>query len=178
MKTKLKILKVPNTILKTEARKVEEDEFGLELEEYMNSMLDTMFEQGGIGLSAPQIGDSRRILVAEPPISDDSSENPLFMMVNPEITRRSEDLVGYDGGECCLSIPNFLFTVPRHKTINVRWQTPYGILKSRTLTDVAAIVIQHEIDHLDGITLLERTTRPHRRKYLRKLKKENNRKRR
>ena len=68
---KLKILKAPHAILKQKARKVEEQEFGFELEELMNAMLDTMYESNGVGLAAPQIGDSRRILVSEPPSGDE-----------------------------------------------------------------------------------------------------------
>jgi len=166
----LKVLKAPHPILKKKAVAVEESEFGFKLEEFMNSMLDTMYDENGIGLAAPQVGDSRRILVAEPRFGDeDASDVPLFMMVNPEITRRSEEMIGCEEG--CLSLPDFLFTVPRHKTINVKWSTPTGEAMSRTLTDFHSIVIQHEIEHLDGITLLDRASRPHRRKWLQQRKK-------
>ena len=167
---KLKVLKAPHPILKKKARPVEETEFGFELEEFVNSMLDTMYDENGIGLAAPQVGDSRRILVAEPRYEDeDASDVPLFMMVNPEITRRSEEMIGCEEG--CLSLPDFLFKVPRHKTINVKWRTPDGGTMSKTISDFHAIVIQHEMDHLDGITLLERASRPHRRKWLQQQKK-------
>ena len=166
----LKVLKAPHPILKKKAVAVEDSEFGFKLEEFMNSMLDTMYEENGIGLAAPQVGDSRRILVAEPRFGDeDASDVPLFMMVNPEITRRSVEMVGWEEG--CLSLPDFLFNVPRHKTINVTWRTPNGDTISKTISDFHAIVIQHEIDHLDGITLLERASRPHRRKWLLQQKK-------
>ena len=62
----LKIVTAPHPVLKKKARPVREDEFGWELEEFVNSMLDTMYAEKGIGLAAPQVGDSRRILVAEP----------------------------------------------------------------------------------------------------------------
>ena len=167
---KLKVLKAPHPILKKKARPVEEAEFGFGLEEFVNSMLDTMYDENGIGLAAPQVGDSRRILVAEPRFGDeDASDVPLFMMVNPEITRRSEEMIGCEEG--CLSLPDFLFNVPRHKTINVKWRTPNGETMSKTLSGFHAIVIQHEIDHLDGITLLDRASRPHRRKWLQQQKK-------
>ncbi len=167
---KLKVLHAPHPILKKRARLVEEEEFGFELEEFVNSMLDTMYAEGGIGLAAPQVGDSRRILVAEPRYKDEQSDDvPLFIMINPEITRRSEEMIGCEEG--CLSLPGFLFNVPRHKTINVKWRTPSGESMSRAISDFHSIVIQHEIDHLDGVTLLDKASRPHRRKWLRTQKK-------
>ena len=166
----LKVLKAPNPILRKHARPVEEAEFGWELEEFVNSMLDTMYAENGVGLAAPQVGDARRIIVAEPRFKDeDASDVPLFIMINPEITLRSEEMIGCEEG--CLSVPNFNFTVPRHKRINVKWRTPNGETLSKSITDFHAIVIQHEIDHLDGITLLERASRPHRRKWLQQQKK-------
>ena len=166
----LKVLKAPNPILKKKARPVEEAEFGFELEEFVNSMLDTMYAENGVGLAAPQVGDSRRILVAEPRFKDEDPENvPLFIMINPEITRRSDDMIACEEG--CLSVPDFDFKVPRHQKINVKWRTPDGGTMSKTISDFRAIVIQHEMDHLDGITLLDRASRPHRRKWLQQQKK-------
>ena len=119
----LKVLHAPHPILKQKARAVEEAEFGFELEEFVNSMLDTMYAENGIGLAAPQVGDLRRILVAEPRYGDDDPDDvPLFIMINPEITLRSDDMVGCEEG--CLSLPDFLFKVPRHQKINVKWRTP------------------------------------------------------
>jgi len=161
----LKVLHAPDPVLQKQARPVEESEFGIELEEFMNSMLDTMYAEDGVGLAGPQVGDLRRILVAEPRYKDETGDDvPLFLMVNPVITLRSDDMIGCEEG--CLSLPDFLFTVPRHKKINVKWRTPTGETMSSTLTDFRAIVIQHEIDHLDGVTLLNKASRPHRRKWL------------
>tara|TARA_B100000282_G_C31727707_1_gene489308 strand:- start:1623 stop:2036 length:414 start_codon:yes stop_codon:yes gene_type:complete len=131
-------------------------------------MLDTMYAQKGVGLAAPQIGDSRRILVAEPKLPD-SETSDFFMMVNPVIIKRSDEIIGFNEG--CLSVPDFLFAVPRHKVITVEWFLPDGTKRKETLRDYSSIVIQHEIDHLDGITLLNRASRPHRRKYLRDIRK-------
>lgn len=166
----LKVLKAPNPILKKKARPVGEAEFGYELEEFVNSMLDTMYAENGIGLAAPQVGDLRRILVAEPRFKDEDPDGvPLFIMINPEITLRSDDMIGCEEG--CLSLPGFLFPVPRHKKINVKWRTPTGEAMSRTLSDFHSIVVQHEMDHLDGVTLLDKASRPHRRKWLKGRKK-------
>ena len=166
----LKVLHAPHPILKQKARPVREDEFGFELEEFVNSMLDTMYDENGIGLAAPQVGDLRRILVAEPRYKDEDPDDvPLFIMINPEITLRSDDMIGCEEG--CLSLPDFLFTVPRHQKINVKWRSPMGEAMSRTLSDFHSIVIQHEMDHLDGVTLLDKASRPHRRKWLKGRKK-------
>ena len=165
----LKILTAPNPILRERARPVEEHEFGPELEDLMHRMLDAMYAADGVGLAGPQVGDARRILVAEPRQGDEDDDASLFMMVNPEITLRSDDLIGCEEG--CLSVPDFNFQVPRSSKINVKWRTPTGETMSRTLSDFASIVIQHEMDHLDGITLLDRASRPHRRKWLQQEKK-------
>tara|TARA_X000000950_G_scaffold280327_1_gene374744 strand:+ start:374 stop:892 length:519 start_codon:yes stop_codon:yes gene_type:complete len=164
----LKILTAPHPILSTVARPVEEHEFGPELEAHMHRMLDAMYAADGVGLAGPQVGDSRRILVAEPRQGDDD-DAPLFMMINPEITLRSDDMIGCEEG--CLSVPGFDFKVPRSARINVKWRLPNGETMSSTISDFASIVIQHEIDHLDGVTLLDRASRPHRRKWLQTAKK-------
>ena len=175
--TILKIVEAPNPVLKQKARPVRPEEFGYDLEKFMNDMVDTMYEGDGIGLAAPQVGDSRRILVAEPcRPGEDEAKVPLSFMVNPEIIERSEEMVGCEGGEGCLSLPGFLFMVPRHKVIRVKWQTPDGEEHTRQIRDFRAMVIQHEIDHLDGITLLERASRAHRRSWLRARKKNRSRK--
>ena len=166
--TFLKIIEAPNPVLKQKARPVAPEEFGYDLEKFMNDMVDTMEANDGIGLAAPQVGDPRRILVAAPcRPGEDPDKVPLYFMVNPEIIERGEDMVVCEGGESCLSLPGFLFMVPRHKVIRVKWQTPDGEEHTRQIRDFRAMVIQHEIDHLDGITLLEQASRTHRRKWLR-----------
>ena len=164
----LEIIEAPNRILKQKARHVMPDEFGYELEKFMNDLVETMYEDEGVGLAAPQVGDSRRIIVAEPRRpGEDEDKVPLYAMINPEIIERSNEMICCEGGESCLSLPGFQFMVPRHKVIRVRWQDEEGEVHTRQIRDYRAIVVQHEIDHLDGITLLERASRVHRRNWLR-----------
>ena len=110
-------------------------------------MVMAMKESNGVGLAAPQVGDSRRIIVAEPRAG---AEEPieLYKMINPEIYYRSEEMIACEEG--CLSVPRFLLSVPRNATISVRWWTPEKTLEHQVFAGFPSIVIQHEIDHLDG----------------------------
>ena len=163
------MIEMGDPILRKQAEPVL-DVFSLETKQIIEKMIATLAKEKGIGIAAPQVGDSRRILVSEPRYGDEDGDDvPLFIMINPEITHRSDDMIGCEEG--CLSVPDFLFKVPRHKKINVKWRTPSGEAMSRSLSDFHAIVIQHEMDHLDGVTLLDRASRPHRRKWLQGQKK-------
>jgi peptide deformylase len=169
----LTIVEAPHPVLKTKARDVRDDEFGPELEGLFEDMAATMYAAPGVGLAAPQINDSRRILVADPGFEgEDGTAKPseqLVYMVNPVILTRSRETI--QSSEACLSLPDYSQDVRRHKEIVVRYQDAVGETFERSYADFPAVVIQHEIDHLDGITLLERSTRFKRNRYLQKQKK-------
>ena len=166
----LDILEAPHPILAAKAREVREDEFGPELATFLENMAITMYAAPGVGLAAPQVGDSRRILVADPGNNDDEVPRMLYSMVNPVIVDKSSDYIPYE--ESCLSVPEFYITVKRYKTIVVQWNDAFGNVRRETFEEFPAIVLQHEMDHLEGITLLDRSSRFRRSRYISKRKKQ------
>mgnify|MGYP000707353662 CR=1 FL=1 len=169
----LDILEAPHPILKKKARAVRDDEFGPDLAAHFENMAETMYAAPGVGLAAPQVGDSRRILVADPGFEGDDGEankgNELVYMANPTILSRGDDTITWS--EACLSVPEYTQDVRRSNDIVVRFQDAEGTVHERTYTEFAAVVIQHEMDHLDGITLLEHSSRFKRGRYLKKQQK-------
>jgi len=169
----LDILEAPHPVLKKKARAVLDTEFGPDLAQLFEDMAETMYAAPGVGLAAPQIGDSRRILVADPGFDgEDGEENKgdqLVYMANPVILSRSEDTITWS--EACLSVPEYSQDIRRSNTIVVQYQGADGQTLERTFEAFPAVVIQHEMDHLDGITLLEHSSRFKRSRYLKKQKK-------
>ena len=157
------VVLVPSVKLKKKSRDVSEEEFGEELDKYMDDMLRKMYILNGVGLAGIQVGDDRRVLVA------DAGSGPV-KIVNPEILDSSTETVTFTEG--CLSIPGFKTDVDRSKTIRLRYKNPYGEAAERTLSDAEAVVIQHEIDHLNGKTLLDSVSNLRKNMYLKKLKKQ------
>jgi peptide deformylase len=120
---------------------------------FIDDMLDTMREYEGVGLAAPQVHVSSRVCVIAP-LGPERERSPAQILVNPEITGRSGAVVvDWEG---CLSIPELRGLVPRHPKITVRALDREGRTLRFEAVDFAARVIQHEIDHLDGILFLER----------------------
>lgn len=169
----LQIIEAPHPVLKQKARDVQADEFGDSLATLFEDMAETMYAAPGVGLAAPQIGDSRRILVADPGYDDEKDSETrgaqLVYMANPVILSRSDETITWS--EACLSVPEYSQDIRRSKTIVVRFQDASGTVHEQTYDGFPAVVIQHEMDHLDGITLLEHSTRFKRNRYLSKQKK-------
>jgi len=161
----LQVIPAPNKILNTIASPVEEDEFGKELESLLSNMAVTMYSLKGVGLAGNQVGVLKRILVAD--VGKTYGSN-LVKMVNPEIIETSEVIVRLDEG--CLSLPGFSFNVGRSDDIIVDFLDAHGESQRYRFRGVPALIIQHEIDHLNGITLLEKSPR-NKKKYIKKLKK-------
>jgi len=157
-----KVVFAPSLKLRNVSKKVKENEFGEELDEHMEFMLTKMRELRGFGLAGVQIGDERRLLVA------DTGDNPL-KLVNPEIIEEAPEKVSYREG--CLSIPGLNIDVERSREIAVKYLTPLGEEREEIFSDVNAVVVQHEIDHLNGITLLDKISRLKKDIYLRKMRK-------
>lgn len=146
-----KIVTLPETVLRRKARKV--SDFGPELQKLIDDMIETMREAPGVGLAAPQIDVSLRVVVIE--YGEDEEKPPkLFAIVNPEIVRFSrESVVGTEG---CLSIPDFVGDVDRAEAITVRGFNRYGQPTKIKASGWLARIFQHEIDHLDGILFVDR----------------------
>jgi peptide deformylase len=169
----LEIIEAPHPTLTTKARRVRDDEFGDALARLFEDMAETMYAAPGVGLAAPQIDDSRRILVADPGFEGEDGEAKkgidLVYMVNPELLERSKERIKWM--ESCLSIPDYSQEVQRSKRIVVRYQDAQGNEHQRTYEGFPAVVIQHEIDHLDGVTLLRHSSRFKRNRYLQRVQK-------
>ena len=132
-----------------------------DLQTLIDDMIETMRAAPGVGLAATQLGIRQRVIVVEypPEGADDDEETPpkLYVVVNPEIARRSEETV--TAAEGCLSIPGYMGEVARHTSVTVKGLNRRGKpfqLKARGWT---ARIFQHEIDHLDGVLFIDRADR-------------------
>lgn len=133
----------------------------------MDDMLDTMYLAPGIGLAAPQVGVTKRILVVD--ISSKDGPRAPLRMVNPEIVWRSEELAVYEEG--CLSLPEQYADVERPAKIRFRFLDETGTPQEHEAEGLLATCIQHELDHLDGIIFVDHLSALKRRMILRKLTK-------
>lgn len=164
---KLKVYEYPHPILRQKAQKVEKVDD--ELRKLLDDMLETMYEEVGVGLAAPQVGVSKRMLVIDYERDEEHPGNPIYM-INPEIIWKSEEKVC--GEEGCLSVPGQRAEVERFAKIKVRYVDYHGQQQEVLAEDFFAIVIQHEMDHLDGILYIDRISRLKRNMLLKKMEKE------
>lgn len=125
----------------------------------LTDMLDTMQALDGAGLAAPQIGVSLRVVifaVESNPRYPDVEPVPLTILINPEIVPLSpEQVMGWEG---CLSLPGMRGQVPRFQRIRYRGLDQAGNIIEREVSDFHARVVQHEVDHLDGLLYPQRMT--------------------
>jgi peptide deformylase len=143
-----KVVKYGDPVLETPAEPV--TEFGTdELRKLVDDMFETMYANKGIGLAAPQIGIAKRLAVIDASGGEDPSLRRV--LVNPEITFREGRVVDEEG---CLSIPGFRENVGRAQAIIVKGQDVEGNDVQLPAEDLMARVMQHEIDHLDGVLFL------------------------
>jgi len=141
-KVKNGIVKYPDTVLRQTALPVENISEVSKLIEKMSSVLrDTK----GVGLAAPQIGVSKRVIMVR--------RDTRFVLINPTVQEASGEYCGEEG---CLSIPGLWGDVKRYKNIVVTGVSPHGKETVLNLSDTEAVVVQHEIDHLDGVLFIDR----------------------
>lgn len=156
----LKIARMGHPVLRQRAAAVD-DPTEEAVRRLVGHMVETMEDAQGIGLAAPQVHVARRVIVFQVPTDRlEEGEPPgppgVTVLVNPEIEPVGESVaLGIEG---CLSIPEIRGVVPRHKTIRYRGMTPAGERIEREATGLHARVVQHEVDHLDGILFLDRMT--------------------
>jgi peptide deformylase len=127
--------------------------------ELIKNMFETMYAEEGVGLAAPQVGIGERIIVVDPQQDDVAP----FALINPEIVETSRETE--KGEEGCLSIPGLRDIVERSYSVVVRGLTPEGEETKFDLSGLPARIIQHEVDHLDGILFFDRVS-PLKRKLL------------
>jgi peptide deformylase len=148
------IITLPHPVLRRKAHKV--SDFGKDFQELVNDMVETMREAPGVGLAAPQVAVSERLIVVE--FGDEEDENvpqKLFVVANPEIVCASEEMVM--GIEGCLSVPELVGEVERHEAITIKGLNRHGKPMKIKAEGWLARIFQHEIDHLDGVLYPDRS---------------------
>jgi len=146
------IIQPENPILRRKANRV--TVFDKHFQALVDDMVETMLDAPGVGLAAPQVAVSQRLIVVRLPDDEESKQEygdkagVLYVVANPEIVKASTEMV--EGVEACLSIPGYFGTVDRHESIVVKGQDRRGKDQRIKASGWLARVFQHEIDHLDG----------------------------
>ena len=161
----LPILLAPDPVLRTKCTPVETVDDGLRA--LLDDMLETMYAAPGIGLSAPQVGDGRRLIVCD--VAREGEPATPYRMINPEIVWRAGTCDIAEEG--CLSLPDHYGEVERATAVRVRYLDPEGEAREIDAEGLLARCIQHEIDHLDGVLFVDYLTPLKRNIILRKMKK-------
>lgn len=161
----LEILKYPHPLLKRPSEKV--DRINEETRKLIQDMIETMYHSNGIGLAACQIGIPRRIIVLD--VSPIDLQQNLLTMINPEVISEEGEI---DHEEGCLSVPDCFEKVKRRERIRVKGISADGKEIEVSGEGILAFALQHEIDHLNGVLILDRLSRLKRDIYRSKLKKE------
>lgn len=133
-----------------------------EIQNLIDDMIVTMYENDGVGLAAIQVGAQLRIIVMD-------TEQELITLINPEIVEKSPNTIVFCEG--CLSLPSIKAEITRHESIVVKFSDRENNLHTRKFTGLSSVCIQHEIDHLNGIIFLDYLSKLKRGIYMKKLQK-------
>lgn len=117
-----------------------------QIQQLIDGMIEAMHEANGVGLAAPQVGVGKRVIIAE-------VEERLHVLIDPKIVKHEGEELGTEG---CLSIPGIVADVPRAARVVVKGKNRKGRGISLKAEGLLARVLQHEVDHLDGILFLDR----------------------
>ncbi len=161
----LEILKYPDPVLKKRCEPI--GEIDEEVKKLIGDMRETMYGARGVGLAACQVGVSRRVIVLD--VSPMDPQHSFLALINPEIISEEGEV---DNEEGCLSVPDYLEKVKRKEKVCVRGVSPDGVEVEIKGDGILAFPLQHEIDHINGILILDRVSRLKREIYRNKLKKE------
>lgn len=168
--TILKIVKYPEPSLSQPSEKV--DEIDDKIRQLIMDMGETMFSESGIGLAAPQVGVNKRILIydtrADDPEKEDAPQE-FTALINPEIVEASGSFISEEEG--CLSVVDFRSDVKRYEQVRVKALDMDGNALDFTAQGLKGVIMQHEIDHLDGVLFIDRISALKRAMYKKKMKK-------
>jgi peptide deformylase len=143
-----------NSILREKACHI--DKINKDIREFAALLLDKMYEYEWVWLAAPQIGVSKRMVAVT--FWKEKNKNPICIgddvMINPIITRKSDEKYIFE--EACLSLPGKRWDVLRHRHIKVHYKSPDGREHEKKLSNMSAVIVQHEIDHLDGVLFIDK----------------------
>jgi peptide deformylase len=140
-----------------------------EIRELASDMLEVMYDEPGIGLAAPQVEETIRLVVIDTEWTADDAERRPLVLVNPEIVESSGKIVWTEG---CLSVPDFEADVERASHVVLRASNLEGEDLEIAASELQAVCFQHEIDHLDGILFIDRISRLKRNLYTQRRKKQ------
>lgn len=150
------IAQLGHSVLKQQAKPVE-DILSPECQRLIGKMIDIVEQANGVGIAAPQVYQSLRIFIMSSKPNaryPNAPSMPITAIINPEIIDASTEMK--KGWEGCLSVPSLRGFVPRHQKISVRYYDQQAKLQQTTFDGFLARVFQHELDHLDGITFVDR----------------------
>lgn len=159
------IYQYPDPVLRKETEKI--SVFDEKLTMLVDDMVETMYDAPGVGLAAPQIGQSLKLIVVDVSESKDGPKQHM-VLVNPEITEHEGQQIDEEG---CLSVPELTANVKRYKKITVSYQDLQGATQELSTEERFAVVLQHEIDHLNGILFVDHLSSLKRSLYKKKVKK-------
>lgn len=144
----------PNSVLHTVCKEIQE--IDSEILEIGDGMVKTLksYKNGGVGLAAPQVGILKRIIIVRLPRKLVGGYGEPNIYFNPKILSFSNDMVIAEEG--CLSIPETFLKIARHKTITFEYIDEKGMKHTEQLNDYGARIVQHEVDHLNGILITDR----------------------
>jgi len=162
--TILTVLRFPDERLRTKAKDVAE--VNDDIRTIVDNMLETMYQEKGVGLAATQVDIHQRIVVID--VSEEG-DNPL-VLINPEIIKKGEEIVVNEEG--CLSVPGCYAKVDRHSTVTVKALDKNGDEFTLDGEELLAICIQHELDHLKGVLFVDYLSPLKRQRIKKKLEKE------
>jgi len=162
----LSVLQFPDARLKRKSAPIAE--ITDEIRALAGDMLETMYDEPGIGLAAPQVDAAVRLIVLDTTWTEEGAERSPLVLVNPEIVFRDGTIVWTEG---CLSVPDFEAEVERSARVRVRALDLDGKPFEIEAEELQAVCFQHEIDHLDGILFIDRISRLKRSLYVKKRQK-------
>ena len=148
----MEVLVYPDPVLRRGGQPI--TEFGQELRDLSARMFEAMYEEGGVGLAAPQVGIEQKLLVLNPS-GDKKDPSGERVLCNPKITRKKKREFGEEG---CLSFPNIQAEVERWIEITVTYLDLDGQEQTLRCDGWLARIVQHEIDHLEGVFFVDRLT--------------------
>ena len=145
------VITVPNIALKEKTEKISslDEQVKLQIQE----MVETLRAEGGIGLAANQLGYKNKLIVIEFDDPENTSHIPLTVFINPEIVEYSKELEGFDEG--CLSVPKIELEVERPTNLKLKYENEHGHKLKIAPKGLLARILQHEVDHLNGILFIE-----------------------
>lgn len=142
----MKIRTKEDKVLREKNAKIK-DPLNKEVQSLVSSMLETMRSENGLGLAAPQVGKNIRLCVIE-------ENGTTYVLINPKITTFSKNMVLMEEG--CLSFPGEFFQISRPEEVKVRYLDEKGVSRKLKADGLLGRAVQHEIDHLDGVLIIDR----------------------